>query len=283
MRLIITLVIVSLLAVSCKDGGNGFRSRSAIVEVNDNVLHRETLEENIPRGLNREDSIIAAEHYIHTWVVDQLMYEVASNNIPDKKMIDELVDNYRKSLVVYQYKENLINERLSRNIDREEILDFYDKNPEKFKLDRTLVKGLFLKVPVEAQSIEKVRAWSKALTPASLADIEKFCIQNALSYNYIVDYWVDFNELTLDWPLLHKDEAVMVANNKYIENKDDKYYYFIHITDHLLPGDNAPFEYAQPAVKEILINRKKIEFMKEIEDDLYKKALNTGKINYYAD
>lgn len=283
MRLIISLLIVSLLTVSCKENRNGFKSRTAIVEVNDHVLYRETLEENIPDGISSEDSIIIAEHFIHTWIVEQLLYEVASSNVADEKMIDELVENYRKSLVVYQYKENLVNEKVSRNIGMNEMLNYYNENTDKFKLDRPLVKGLFLQIPVDAPAIDQVRAWSKTLTPASLSSIEKYCVQNALPYNYITEDWVDYAELTLNWPVSYKNEITVISNNRFIEEKDDKFYYFFHITAYLLPGDNAPFEYAQSAVKEILINQKKIEFMKSMEDDLYHKALGTGKIYFYTD
>ena len=279
MRLILSLVIVSLLAVTCTKQTTGIES--PIVTVNDKFLTKDDLDASIPQGLTSEDSIIAAEHYIRLWINDNLKYAVASQNIIDKKNIEQLVNNYRKSLVIYQYEEQLIGEKLSGKIDNQSMLDYYEVNKDKFKIDRPLIKGFSLKIPVDAPQIDKVRVWYKSLTPTNIANIEKYCVQNAIGYGYSMDNWVDFNELTENWPIKHKDENIVVKSEKYLEQKDDHYYYFLHITDYLLSGEDAPFEYAQSTIKEILINQQKIDFLKSIENDLYSKALNNGQIIFY--
>jgi len=279
MRLILSLVIVSLLAVTCTKQST--EDVSPIVKVNDNVLTKADLEASIPKGLTSEDSIIAAEHYIYTWINDHLKYAVASKNIADKKNIEQLIENYRKSLIIYQYEEQLISERLSNKIDNQSMLDYYEANKDKFKIDRPLIKGLSLRVPIDASQIDKIKVWYKSLTPTNIANIENFCVRNAVGYGYFVDNWVDFNELIENWPTKYKDESIIIKSGKYLEQKDDNYYYFLHITEYLLPEDNAPFEYAQSMIKEILINQQKIDFLKAIEDDLYNKALNNGQVIFY--
>lgn len=280
MRLIIVLVIVSLCAVSCVEKRK--EENSVIVRVNDKTLTFDELKENIPTNINPEDSLITAEHFIQSWIIDNLLYEKAADNIPDKGRIDQLVENYRRSLVVYQYKEQMINEKLSPDISREEQLQFFEENKDRFQLDRTLIKGLFIRVPRDAQDIDKVRAWSKQATPAALEQIEKYCVKNAAPYNYITDDWVDVNELMASWPI-NLGAGNELATNDFIEKSDDKFYYFLHIIDRLLPGDNAPFDYAQTTIKEILINQKKIQFIKTLEEELYRKALNSGKIEFYEE
>ena len=280
MRLILSLVIVSLLTVTCTKQSTEVELLS-IVKVNDKVLTREDLDANIPFGLTPEDSIIAAEHYIRLWINDVLKYDVASRNIADKKNIEQLVDNYRRSLTNYQYEEQLIAEKLSGKIDNQSMLDYYEVNKDKFKIDRPLIKGLSLKIPIETPQIDKVRSWCKSLTSANITNIEKFCVQNAIGYGYFVDNWVDFNELTENWPTKYKDENNVIKKEKYLEQKDSSYYYLLHIVEYLLSEDNAPFEYAQPTIKEILINQQKIDFLKDIDNDLYTKALNNGQIIFY--
>jgi len=82
-------------------------------------------------------------------------------------------------------------------------------------------------------------------------------------------------------PIPQVNHTVVIKNNKNIELQDSSYYYFLHIEDFLLPGDNAPFEYAQSTIKELLMNRRRMEFLRRIEDDLYNSALNKGQIQYY--
>lgn len=280
MRLIKALVIVPLLAVfSCSNTQT--QHDNPVVRVDNYVLTRQELNENIPHDLSPEDSLIIAEHFVKVWIVEKLLYKKASENILDEDYIDQLVENYRKSLVVYQYKEQLINEKLSKEITQDELLQYYEANQDRFQLDRPLVKGLFLRIPLDAPSIEKVRAWSKSPTPSALTNIEKYCIQNAFGFDYIVDDWVDFNEWIANWPIDFNISSDIVKNNKYIERKDDYNYYFLYITDYLLPGDKSPFEYARATIREMLVNQKKVSFLKTLEEELYKKALTSGQISFY--
>jgi hypothetical protein len=279
MRLIIPLVVVSLLAVACSNQRE--KETAIIVKVNDKILNKNDLDDVVSKDLNPEDSTIAAEHFIRLWINDNLMYSVAAKNIADKKSIDQLVDNYRQSLIIYQYKEQLVNEKLSTEISNSSLLDYYEKNKDKFKMDRPLIKGLFLKIPVNAPQIEKVRTWYKSLTPANIVNIENYCVRNAAEYGYFVDNWVDFNELSSEWPVSYRNESEILQNQKYLEQKGNQFYYLLNVTAFSLPGDNAPFEYAKSTIKEILINQQKTDFLKNIEDELYRKALNNGNITFY--
>ncbi|MDR2086675.1 MAG: peptidyl-prolyl cis-trans isomerase [Dysgonamonadaceae bacterium] len=279
MRFNLSLLIIPFFAIACsKQQGNRVTD---IVKVNNDVLTVEELNVNVPLGLSPEDSTIAAEHYIRMWINNKLMYDVASKKIADKKDIELLVNNYRQALTVYQYKEQLVNEKLSREIDNQDLLNYYEANMDKFKIDRPLIKGLFLKIPINAPQIDKIRNWYKSLTPANITNIENYCVRNAAEYGYFVDNWVDFNELTEEWPVNYKNESDVVKFNKFFEQTGTKFYYFLHVTAYSLSGDNAPFEYAKPTIKEILINQQKIDFFNKIEEDLYRKALDNGQITFY--
>jgi hypothetical protein len=279
MRLILSLIIVSLVAVACSRQSG--KSLAGIVKVNNDVLTKEALNANIPLDLSPEDSTITAEHYIRMWINNKLMYHLASQKIANKNEIEQLVDNYRQSLTIYQYKEQLINEKLSREIGNQALLDYYEVNKDKFKIDRPLIKGLFLKIPINAPQIDKVRNWYKSLTAANITNIENYCVRNAAEYGYFVDEWIDFNELTDEWPINYKNETEILKRNSFFEQEGPKFHYFLHVTAYSLPGDNAPFEYAKPTIKEMLINQQKIDFLNKIEDDLYRKALNNGQITFY--
>ncbi|GHT02982.1 hypothetical protein FACS189423_02830 [Bacteroidia bacterium] len=252
-----------------------------IVKVGNEILTQTEMDESLPPFLNPEDSLMATEHFIRMWINDHLLYDIAQKNISDKKNIDQLVENYRRSLVIYQYQEQLVNEKLGKEIREQDLVNYYQANKDKFQLDKVLIQGLFLKIPVDAPQIDKVRAWSKSITPASITNIEKYSVQNAASYDYFEDKWLDFNELMDNWPVDYNNDEEVVKKNKFIEQKDEHYYYFLNITGYLLPGDNAPFEYAEPIVKEILINQKKIDFLRKTEEDLYNKALKNGQIKFY--
>jgi hypothetical protein len=258
-------------------------SVSVIVQVGDKILTKQELEENLSSRFLTEDSTLAAEHYIRMWITDNLLYDVANKNIADQDKIDQLVDNYRRSLVIYQYQEQLINEKLSSEMNDEVLLEFFETNRDKFQMDRPLIQGFFLKVPIDAPHIDKIKTLYKPNFPSSIDDVEKYSVQNAVSYDYFIDHWIDFYEWMDNWPVNYRNELDVLKRRSFLEQRDEHFYYFLYIHDFLLPGDNAPFEYAQPVIREIIINQKKMEFLRGIEENLYNKALNNGQIKFYEE
>jgi len=282
MRYFFPLIILSLLTVACNKQLNS-KDGNALVKVGNKTLYRSDVEENIPAGLSREDSVIAAEHYIRSWINENLLYNIAQKNFNDKENIDRLVENYRRALLINQYQEQLVSEKLTNEINEQSLQDYYNQNKDKFKLERPLVKGLFLKVPANAPQLNEIRTWYKSTASVSRENLEKYSMNNAVIFNYFTDKWTDFTEVMSDFPREQLTKDDLSAQKKTIEKQDDKYFYFLKIIDCLLPGDNAPYEYVKPTVRELLLNQQKVDFLKKTETDLYQRAVEKGEIKFYND
>lgn len=46
----------------------------------------------------------------------------------------------------------------------------------------------------------------------------------------------------------------------------------MQVNDVLAPNDYAPLEYVQPTVNQIVINKRKLELIKQLENDIIKDA-----------
>jgi hypothetical protein len=282
MRFIFPAVVVSLLMISCSQSG---KSDSApIVKVGNKVLTKQVLDENIPDGLSQNDSIIEAEHFIRTWITDVLVYDIAEKNTSDKEYINQLVENYRKSLVIYQYQEQLINEKVIKTIKEQDLYNYYRDNKEKFKLDQYLVKGVFLKVPRDAPEIEEIRnSYKSVSSTASREKLEKYSVRNSVTFDHFLDKWISFDELKNNWPEAGRNALILKSGRNYFEQQDELYYYFLNVIEFLSPDDFAPFEYVMPIIREMLVNQQKIDFLKQTENDIYQRALNKGDIKFYKE
>lgn len=254
----------------------------ALVKVNDRILTRNEVESLIPKGTTSADSLLLAESYIKKWVKDELVLKIAQRNLgSDKETIDKLVDAYRRSLLRYRYQEKLIQEKLSDEIQESDVLTYYDTNKAKFVLDKNLIKGLFLKVPADAPNLSEVKTWYKSGNVASLEKIEKYSIQNAAIYEYFFDKWVDFDEIRNNIPNQISNPESFLRTNKTLEVTDSSFCYLLNIRQVLLKGQVEPFEYAEPRIREILINQRKLDFIKEFEEELYNDALDGGDVIFY--
>lgn len=142
MRLVILAIVISLLLISCTQSKEN--EDALVVIVGNKTLAKSDLEENIPSGLSYNDSLLAAEHYVRTWIIDVLMYDIAEKNTGDMAQINRMVENYRKSLVIYHYQEQLINEKLIKKITEQELYEYYESNKTKFRMDKYPAQGVSL-------------------------------------------------------------------------------------------------------------------------------------------
>lgn len=272
-----------ILLLGCEQGTTAGQS-DVLASMEGHQLHRVEVEQIIPRGVSSADSLLLAESYVKKWVKEQLVYEVAERNLGnEKEEIDQLVDAYRRSLVRYRYQERLVEERLKTDISESDKLRFYEENQKLFTLEQGLIKGLFLKIPVDAPGLADVKKWYKSADEAALEKIEKYSVQNATIYEYFYDKWVDFDEVMDNIPIYVSDPTSFLKGHKQVEVADSSYCYLLNISEYLLPGQPEPYESAGPRIVEMLVNQRKVDFLRKFEDELYNDAIQNGEVTFPAE
>lgn len=279
MRIISVGFISILFCIACSKQYD-HKGKTPFVELDGNFLYREDLQSTLPASLSKDDSLLFAEHYIRNWVEEVLLYKIAQDNIPNDEEIDKLVENYRKALIMHTYQQALIHQRLSNEISEEELMEYYEKNKELFKLEHPLMQGLFIKVPLTAPELNNVRRWYKINTQDAVEHLEKYSLQNAVKYEYFYDKWISMTDVLDLIPLEKNDIEEYVNQNRHIELKDTAFYYFLNVSDFRSIGKQEPYEFARPKVKDMILNLKQTEFMKQVKDDLYQDAVKRNEIKY---
>lgn len=280
MRIACLGLLIFLLCGACKEQ-HDHKGRTPLVELDGKFLYHEDLHAVLPAGLSKDDSLLFAEHYIRNWVEDVLLYEKAQSNIPNNGEIDKLVENYRKALIMHTYQQALIHQTLSEEISEEELTGYYTRNQSLFKLERPLMKGLFIKVPLTAPQLGNVRRWYKMENREAVEHLEKYSLQNAVKYEYFYDKWVPVADVLDMMPLQAVDTEDYLNKNRQVELKDTAFYYFLNVSDFRGVGEQEPFEFARAQVKDMLLNMKQVEFMKQVKNDLYQRAEKRDEIKYY--
>ena len=255
-----------------------------LVSVEGQVLKRSDVVRLIPKGVSSADSLLLAENFMKRWVKDLLVYEVASRNLgTEKAEVDKLVEEYRRSLIRYRYEERLVEEKLREDILESDKLSYYEENQKHFILDKNLIKGLFLKIPVDAPGLSDVKKWYRSTDLASLEKIEKYSVQNAAVYEYFYDKWVDFDEVMENIPVHVSNPNTFLRSNKFVEVADSSFCYLLNIKEYLPSGEVEPYEYASPYILELLVNRRKVEYLRNFEDELYNDAIRNGGVKFHSE
>lgn len=285
MRTTVLCVIAGIIVVACScvenSGANIDKAKEPIVSVKDNTLYRADLEAALPLGMSGEDSVQAAQLYIEMWVNDQLMYDKAQRNTLNKEEIESLVENYKKTLVTKSYQEQLIKEHFNKSVSDADLQTFYNQNKERLKLEESIVKGLYLKIPLEAKMLNNLLKWYRLGTEAAIENIEKNTLQNVAAYEYFYDRWVPFDEVLENIPSQISNKTQFLQANKNIEVRDSSFVYLLNIKEYKLSGTDAPYEYIKGQLSEMFIEQRKKDYLKQVQKDLYDKAISDDEIKFY--
>lgn len=253
-----------------------------LIRINDRTLTKREVEAQIPKGATSSDSLLYAESIAEKWVKEELIYDIATQNIEDEMdEINFLVEEYKRSLVSHRYCERLVKEKLATKITEEDMFKFYESYPEKFTLDNAILKGLFLKIHIDAPKLDEIKKWYQSDKPEDIERIEKYSIQNAVIYEYFYDRWVDFDDVMRNLPLKVDNEENFLRAKKSYEISDSTFCYLLHIQEYIPAKDHAPFDYAKQHIKELLVNKRKIDFLKNFEEDLYNDGIWRGKVEIF--
>lgn len=276
---ILLLTLVGLTSCAPK---NPEVEKKPLLEVEGKFLYLDELQQVIPSNVSDSDSTQIAQSYIRKWVTDVLMYENAKRNVTNISEIDQLVEGYRKSLTIHQYQQKMIEQRLPKEATDDQLKAFYTDYSEELVLKENIIQGLLLIIPANAPKMANVRSWVQSANTKSLESIEKYSIQNAISYDYFGNKWMPFTAILKKIIPLHvEDPAGFVASNRFIEASDSLQHYFLRITSYRNTGSVEPFEMAKDRIANILLNKNKADFILKFETELYDDALKNEDVTFF--
>lgn len=247
----------------------------AVVEVNGHYLYRSTLDA-LTVGLSSEDSLRVAQQYITQWAKDALLFDKAKSHTTPE--MEELVEDYRRTLYMHAYEEYLVDRKMSKTISDSMALQIYAQMPDRFVLNESIVKGLMIVVPNDAPTIAKLRKW---LEKESLDNIEKYAYQNANGYELFTDRWLTTTDIMTHMPIERADLETKLKSDNQIEVTDSLKTYLLQVNEKHLRGEQMPLEYARPQIEKIILSARQVEFLQKERERLYNEAIQSGRIKFY--
>ncbi|MAW21027.1 MAG: hypothetical protein CMD16_01355 [Flavobacteriales bacterium] len=229
-----------------------------------------------------EDSAYFVERYVNKWIREQLMvYNAEMNLSSHMKNYDKQIEDYRNSLLIYAYQQELLNQHLDTVIDKEDIESYYNQYIDQFKLTKNIFKGRFIVVNKLAPDIILLEKLVKSNKEGALDDLIDYCQQFAKEYYLEDDKWEYFSIFNEKLPELIVEEAYFLSNTKGVSFEDNVFRYYIYIDDYKLKGSLSPLDMERDKIQNVLLNKKKIEYLQQLEDELYQKGLALKKIKIY--
>ena len=249
-----------------------------LVTVHGEKLYFSDIQDLISPDLSSEDSLKLIQALCEKWAKEQLLVQKAKINLPlVLQDVQAQVESYEKSLLIYSYQKELLNQKLDTIVNDDEIESFFDKNKQNFILNDAVVRVNYIKLKKEVPYLWKVQRLFKKEDEESKLSLEDYCYQFADDY-YLDDSWLSVDDILKVLPDNYK--SINLHKVKSIEFADDDYYYFLHVKKYISKGSVSPLEMVSNQILSIIINKRKIDFLKHVEMDLYQNALAKNYVQY---
>ncbi len=278
----IFIILTGLLFLKCNK--QEVSDDKVVAQVGEKKLFQSEISRIIPSEIEEQDSVLMANDYIRKWVKQELLINKANENLTlEQKNLTKEIEEYRNSLIIYKYKNELMNQQMDTLVTNRQIEQYYNANTDNFKLNSNIVKAIFIKIPKEVANPKLIKELADDNSAEGINALREYCIQYAKSFDFFNNNWVDFELVKKNMPGEITDESQFLARNNQIELNDSIYYYLVSIQDYKLKNELAPVEYVETNIKNLILNKRKIEFLKQIEENIYKEGIRQNKFKIYTE
>lgn len=282
MRKLFTYSLLIFIA-SCSSTPEKENDRVAIAKADNEYLYADDIINLVPAGTSAKDSLELLKKFIDSWVRESLVIQKAENNLTDEqKDVEKQLQDYRKSLITYSYEKELVKQKLDTVVSNAEIEQYYNNNQSDFELKDNIIKVIYVKVNKKAPGIEKLKKWYKSDNMKDREQLAGYCHQFAENFYLDDNSWLLFDDLLKEIPIQTYNKELFLQNNRFVEVADSLNEYFLNIKGFKIRNSISPLSFEKENIKNIILNKRKLELITKMKQDVYNDAANDKKIEIYV-
>lgn len=251
-----------------------------VVSLNDQYITNNDIKNILPQNYTVADSTRIVNDYIHQWAIDRLLMKNASLNISKdvQKQLDELVANYKEELYTQVYKEELTKQNLDTVIQPASVDQYYQNQLENLKLNEDLVQLSYVELDPLYPDEDKITKLLKKHDSIALQHLDSLSL-GFKSYYINENIWVKkstvYDKITL---IDATNEKSYIKEQTFHRLEDSLSLYLVRFHEVLRRGEKAPLQYIKPTIKQILLNKRKLNYIKNLEKELLNDAIQSNKL-----
>ncbi|MCG8184005.1 hypothetical protein [Tenacibaculum piscium] len=282
----IILLFISVFIVSCDFISLKTQKQTQhtpIATVYNKNLYKKDIQELVPKNISKKDSLIVVKGLIYSWAKQELLLTKAVENISDvnTEKIENLVNSYKKSLYINGYKERLIKQQLDTVVSEEAITLYYQKNKENFKLNQELLQFEYVYFGKDFLDKKETIKNFKSTKEEDREELERHLL-NFKSYRLQDTTWVPFSTLKkMIPPFRTKTKEGLLKISKFVQKEDSLGVYLVAVKNRLPINATAPLTFVSPRIKQIILHKRKLELIRDIEKTLINDAIQNKNFKEY--
>ena len=272
-----------LLTNSCNSLWKDNDNKAALARVGEVYLYKEAVAPLLYEGISKTDSASVVTNYINNWASKQLLLSKSKINLSEDELIkyDALVANYRTDLYTRAYKDALVQRGSDSVVSKSQMRSFYEREKENFRLKERLVKLRFIELPKRFLNKKSVIKKMKNFKKDDVAYLDSIGVHfKKLNFNDSI--WIRASRVIDEIPPLTTENQDKYLNkSQFFELKDALGVYLVKVTGVLNVNDIAPLSFIEPTIKQVLLNRRKLEFIRKLETDIIDEAIKGKEFDVY--
>jgi hypothetical protein len=278
----ITFIILFFSFSSCSFFEKKNQEKS-IARVNDDFLYEIDLIKHLPDNLSRRDSSLFAIQYINNWATKQLLKQRALLNLEDSKLesFEQLANDYKLDLYTNAYLNDLITKKLDTLISSSEYDTLYKYSKQNYKLNEELIKYRYISIVKDYKDLNSLENRFKRFNNNDKIILDSLSIQfNSFRLNDSL--WVKKSQVIEDLPMLNTPKNIeLLKKTNFLQFEDSIRVYLVQINDLLKRHDQAPQDYVEKTLEQIILNKRKLKLIKQLEIDVRKDAIQNKEFQIY--
>lgn len=255
----------------------------AVARVNDYYLYKDDIDDLVPEGVSKEDSAVIISNFIDRWATNKILISAAEINLNEDKQaeLNKLVNQYKLDLYSKAYIEEVVKQSVDTLVSEEEIAKYYKENKENFKTNATLVRLRYIHLQKDNPKFETIRKkfFDYRKSDSNFWETNVLQFRNfALNDSVYVEMGQIYSKLAFINP---ENRDQYIVRGKSIEHIVGDQVYLVKISNVLDKNQVAPLQYLEPTLREVLLNKRKLELIKKFEKDITDDAIKSKKYEIY--
>ncbi len=281
MKIFAIVILIAFALGACKFFKRENRE-DAVARVYDHYLYKTDLEGIVPKGSKAKDSLEITKTFVNNWIRQTLLLHQSVSNLTNEQQdFTKQLEDYHNSLVIYEYESKLIRQKLDTVVSTKEIEDYYSANQANFELRENIVQVNYVTISKISPLVSKFRNLLKSKRPADKEKLEELCQSSAASSSLDNENWLPFNDLVKRVPLTVSDQVSFLENNKYVELQDSLFSYLVLIKSFKTKESVSPLSFEVDNIKSIILNKRKLELVSRMQEDIFQDALKKKNFELY--
>lgn len=270
-------IIYTLLLVACRHEKPKPLARSF-----DRFLYPEDLQGVVPEGVTGDDSVQLIRAYVEQWLRQQTLLHYAQRNITiNTKRLEAQVEEYKNGLIVYEYEQALVSQKLDTVVTATEIRDYYHARQELFILRQPILKVSYIQLRSGAPELDRVKRLFLSTDFEEQDLLEKYCARYATQYSLRDTTWQYADDLMKKIPLTHIGEENYSRTGRIFEIIENNELYLIILHDSKFRDTRSPLSLVYGNIRNLILNKRKIDLVDQMQKSVVTDAQKKNNIEIY--